>query len=234
MPSETSLFEQGHQASRLAHEIRNPLNAMRMQAAVIRLRLDRSADPDLKVARDQLCLLEQEINRLERLVHSFLETEDKPSDTTARVQLAKLIHQVCDFARLELEANRAELQLSIEANASEIQVQMDETGLHQVLLNLIQNAEQAIPDAGCITVGLRRGEDGQALLFVEDTGVGIADDVLPRIFEPFYSTRENGDGLGLEIARELVEKAGGQIRVDSQVGCGTRFEVLLPILETQC
>jgi signal transduction histidine kinase len=103
----------------------------------------------------------------------------------------------------------------------------DRQHLQQVLLNLVLNAVQAMRAGGTLTIEAQSGRDGVSLV-VADTGAGIPADVLPRVFDPYFTTRTDGLGLGLTIARRIVEAHGGAIELDSQAGRGTRVRLRLP------
>lgn len=128
---------------------------------------------------------------------------------------------------------RAKLEVELEEVPT---VVADESRLAQVVMNLLVNASHAIPDGerneNTITVRTRRDDHNNVLIEVRDTGCGIDDSLLERIFEPFFSTKdEDGTGLGLAICKELMEEHGGTIRVDSRVGKGSTFTVVLPAFE---
>jgi signal transduction histidine kinase len=111
-------------------------------------------------------------------------------------------------------------------------VKMDESKLRQVLLNLLENARQAMPEGGRLTLGCERDPLAGVTIQVCDTGCGIRPENLDRIFDAFFSTKSAGTGLGLAIVKQTVEAAGGRIRVDSQVDRGTCFEINLPLAAT--
>jgi signal transduction histidine kinase len=105
---------------------------------------------------------------------------------------------------------------------------MDRDELRQVLANLAENARQAMPDGGTLTVTCEEPTRGRLRIRVCDTGCGIQGEKLPRIFDAFYSTKDNGTGLGLAVVKRIVEAAGGTVRAESTVGRGTCIEVQLP------
>jgi signal transduction histidine kinase len=116
--------------------------------------------------------------------------------------------------------------------AAALQVKMDESKLRQVLLNLLENARQAMPEGGRLSLGCARDSRAGVRIQVADTGGGIPPENLDRVFDAFFSTKSAGTGLGLAIVKQTVEAAGGRILVDSQVGKGTRFEISLPLAVT--
>ena len=105
---------------------------------------------------------------------------------------------------------------------------MDSGKMEQALLYLVRNAVESISGEGCVTVSCERGRKNQVSLKIRDTGSGIPAGEAKRIFDPFYTTKENGVGLGLAIAHEIILAHGGEIRVQSEEGRGTTVEVLLP------
>ena len=104
----------------------------------------------------------------------------------------------------------------------------DRDHLKQVMLNLILNGLQAMPGGGTLTIEAARGRDG-LMLAVADTGDGIPPEALPRVFDPYFTTKAKGLGLGLAIARRIIEEHGGKIEVESQPARGSRFSVILPL-----
>jgi signal transduction histidine kinase len=108
-------------------------------------------------------------------------------------------------------------------------VAADEAQLRQALLNLVRNAADAMSTGGALTVATRRSADGAVEVSVKDTGAGIPAENLDRIFEPFFSTKDGGTGLGLALTQQIVEEHGGRIEVDSTPGRGTTFTLRLPV-----
>ena len=128
---------------------------------------------------------------------------------------------------LRQQALSKPIQIELKKNPALPEVEHDSAQIHQVLLNLLLNAIQAIDGRGTITVELESDND-LATISVSDTGRGIAPEHLPNIFRPFYTTKGNGTGLGLSLARRIVEEHHGRIETTSAVGAGTKFVVLLP------
>jgi two-component system sensor histidine kinase HydH len=120
------------------------------------------------------------------------------------------------------------ITIELEKGAALPVVEHDSDQIHQVLLNLLLNAVQAIEGPGSVKVQIVSGDD-YASITVADTGRGIAPEHLPNIFRPFFTTKGNGTGLGLSLARRIVEEHRGRIEVTSEIGKGTRFRVFLPL-----
>ena len=213
-------------ASRLAHEIRNPLNAMNMNLQMLEEELQ--MQPECAGA-EQFELLEStksEVKRLANLVNNFL-TYARPSEP--RLESRDLNSIARDLVRL-LEADFAQhgVRLIVDLEPLLPHVETDETQLRQAVINLLVNARQVLDNGGMVTLRTRAGSKGEVVIEVEDNGPGVPPEVRDRIFEVFYSSRGGGTGLGLPIARQIVERHGGKIEVDSFVGRGTTFRIRLP------
>ncbi|HOW73634.1 MAG TPA: HAMP domain-containing sensor histidine kinase [Phycisphaerae bacterium] len=218
----------GALARRMVHEIRNPLNAMRMQIAVVQ---DMLSDPTISadcVRTEHLGRLDQEVIRVERMAKSFLAYGRPPSDEPELIGLAELIRDVADFIRPSFEKIGAFVKCELQHGAEQVNVRTDKSKLREVLLNLTENAREAM-DGGHLTIRLAKKSGREISIQVADTGRGIPETELPRIFEGLRSTKTDGSGLGLLIVKRIIEDAGGSIRVESQVNEGTCFEVTLPI-----
>ncbi len=208
----------GQLAAGLAHEIRNPLASMSGSIELLagNARLD---DKDRRLM--QIVLRESE--RLELLVRDFLNFARPKQTELARVTLAPLVEEVLQV--FEGSAKHA-LSLSRELDGGAA-VRGDEAQLRQVLWNLLRNAADAVSSGGEVKVGVL-ARDGEVRLEVKDTGVGIGPEERARIFEPFFSTKERGSGLGLATVHRIIEAHGGRIELESEPGRGSTFSVILP------
>ncbi len=204
----------------LAHELRNPLNAAKLQLELLERRLRRELDdPRLLEPTD---LAQKEIERLTALLNDFL-TFARPSQLPAQARdVASIVRQVVELEHVAAAAERK--QLSLVRSPAQLVATVDASKIHQIVLNLVRNALEAVAPGGTVTVELS-SEDGAFCLRVADTGSGIPTEVLPRIYEPFFSTKEGGTGLGMSIIHSLVVLHG---EVDSSTR-GTRFEVRVPL-----
>ena len=218
----------------LGHELRNPLAPIRNAVAVMRMR--RIADPQLEYCRD---LIERQVAQLARLVDDLLDASRITTGMIAlqpeRLDLARVVALGVEASRPNIEARNHALK--IEMNREPIEVSGDQTRLVQVVQNLLNNAAKFTPQGGNIALALRR-EDAMAVIEVRDDGIGIAAPMLPRIFELFMQAdaglarTEGGLGVGLTLARRIVEMHGGSIQARSEgVGRGATFAVHLPALE---
>ncbi len=214
-------------AAGIAHEIRNPLTAIKVRL----FSLKRSA-PSISSVQDDVQVISDEINRLERIVSDFLQFARPPELECRPVNVTTLVNEVGNL--LEPQLARRSVQL-VRSPTQEAWAQADSQKLKQVLINLIQNAGQSIEGEG--TVSLRVQLRSQELLGrltnavaieVADTGQGMPPEVVKRLFDPFFTTKEDGTGLGLPIAARIVELHGGVIEYETQPQRGTTFRIVLP------
>ena len=210
----------GELAAGLAHEIRNPLAGI---AGVIDI-IGRDLPPT-STARSVVKDVRQEITRINRIVSDLLETarprplQVRPGDLNTTVEHAVMLARQ--------QALSKTITIELKKDPSLQQVNHDSDQIHQVLLNLLLNAIQATEGKGNIQVELEH-RDENAVIVVSDNGRGISPEHLPNIFRPFYTTKGNGTGLGLSLARRIAEEHRGRIEVTSSVGHGSKFVVFLP------
>jgi two-component system sensor histidine kinase HydH len=214
----------GALAGGLAHEIKNPLSTMTITLGLLREDLvAKRKDPEKSLRRIQV--LEREVARLEEILAHFLQfaghhpLERRPTDLNA------LVSEVLDFISPAALKRKVEIRSHLAPEAPLLSLDRDR--VKQALLNLVINALEAMVGRGELLVQTSvRG--GAVRLDVTDTGPGIPPEVLPRIFEAWYSSKKTGTGLGLPIARRIVEEHGGILEVFTEVGKGTRFTAWFP------
>jgi signal transduction histidine kinase len=213
----------GELAAGLAHEIRNPLAGI---AGVIEI-VGRDL-PATSSARAVVKDVRLEIAQINRILTDLLQTarphppEIRPSDLNATVEHAVILARQHAFSM--------PIKIELEKDPNLPNVEHDSDQVHQLFLNLLLNAVQSIDGAGAIRVEVSSRKD-QAAIVIIDTGRGIAPEHLPNIFRPFYTTKGNGTGLGLSLAHRITEEHHGRIEVTSEVGKGTIFLVVLPLLQ---
>lgn len=213
-------------ASGLAHEIRNPLNAMNMNLQMLEEELQGAEVLQDDECADLLDSTKREIKRLEALVNNFLAYARPAQPRFESRDLNAVVGDVLRF--LEADFRRSDVRLESDFEPLLPAVEIDETQLKQALMNLLVNARQVLKGGGTVRVRTRAGSRGDAVIEVSDDGPGIAEDQRERIFEVFYSSRGGGTGLGLPIARQIVERHGGAIELESRIGLGTTFRIHLP------
>lgn len=215
----------GKMAAVITHEVRNPLSSIGLNAELLEEDLRSSgASPDA-VALSQK--IQREVDRLTSITEEYLRFARLPRPRLEREHLNEIVNGVLEFQREDLESRGVHVRTSL---APELPaVAADEAQLRQALLNLFRNAADAMGKAGGqLVVTTRLGADGGVEVSVADTGPGIHADHLARIFDPFFSTKEGGTGLGLALTQQIVAEHGGTIDVASAPGAGTTFVMTLP------
>ncbi|WP_342359524.1 sensor histidine kinase [Terrarubrum flagellatum] len=220
----------GEAAAMIAHEIRNPLGIIKTSSQVVRMR---SA---LKPSEDRLIgFVLDEVGRIDRLVQDILDYARPRETRKCQLDLmADVVARVIAMAAPEMQKHNVECDVAEPGESMLISGDPDQ--LHQVLLNLILNALDAMPEKGRLTIRAERAGDVINLI-VSDTGAGIEPQVLDRIFDPFFSTKAKGAGLGLARSRGIIEEHGGTISCRSEPGHGAEFTIRLPALsvtEKEC
>lgn len=211
----------GEMATGLAHEIRNPLAGIAGVIEIIGRDLP-TTSPARAVVKD----VRQEIARINHIVTDLLQTARPHPPKVRKSDLNTTVEHAVMLGRQQGLARGIEIALHKDPSLPEIEHDSDQ--IHQVLLNLLLNSLQAIDKNGKVAVTVEaRGKN--AIIEVADNGRGIAPDHLPNIFRPFYTTKGNGTGLGLSLARRIIEDHHGHIDVTSTVGKGTTFAVVLPL-----
>jgi two-component system NtrC family sensor kinase len=221
----------GELAAGVAHEINNPLAIIRQEAEYAQFLLKKSASgpgPELAELQDSLREIMNQVDRSREITHNLLDFARKREPVLQKVQLNRLIE---DMARLvEKEAKNKNIVLS-RAYAPDLPVvTSDPPLLRQVILNLLNNASQAIGRDGRITITTARLPDQEIMITVQDSGPGIPPAILPKIFDPFFTTKPQGQGtgLGLAICHGIIQKLGGRITAASEPGQGAVFTMVLP------
>jgi len=210
----------GELATGLAHEIRNPLAGIAGVIEIVGRDLP-ATSPARAVVKD----VRLEITRISRTLTDLLETARPRRPEIRRSNLNTTVEHAVMLARQQVLSKPIKIELQKQPDLPEVEHDSDQ--IHQVLLNLLLNGVQAMEGAGTVRVEIGSRE-GYASVVVSDTGRGISAQNLPNIFRPFYTTKGNGTGLGLSLARRIVEDHHGRIEVNSVVGSGSKFIVLLP------
>lgn len=212
----------GQMVATIAHEIRNPLGIIRSSADV----LVKKSDADASRVRKLCSIIAEEATRLSNILTDFLEFARPRVPALRQVDLRDVIGRVRDNLSQEL-SNRNVEWLDPQCNGFEPVIHADADLLYQAFLNVAINAFDAMPHGGTFSVNIMLHDSWIRVDFA-DTGHGIKESDLPRIFTPFFTTHEMGTGLGLSVVHNIITAHGGQIRVSSQVDQGTVFTVLLP------
>ena len=220
------LISLGRLSAGVAHEIRNPLNAIK--GAIVYLKRKRSDDPLLQ---EYTQLVSEEIDRLNTVVTEFLYFARQSKPKAVPTDLNKLIRSARNL--LDKQAREMGVRFHDKLDDNLPPAVVDPHQIEQVLVNILINALDAVPQGGDISITTQSLNDGAASGFIRieilDNGVGIADQYLQNIFDPFFSTKEGGTGLGLPLSLGIVENHGGKMTVVTLEGTGTRFVIDLPL-----
>jgi signal transduction histidine kinase len=215
----------GHLAAEVAHEVRNPLNAISMGLQ----RIQREFVPGEAEARQEFSdittVIRNEVTRLNQTIENFLKLARPIKLQLQACHIDGLLKELDTLIKEDAQNRDIQWQVSATSQLSSLLVDRDQ--LRQALLNLILNALQATPPGGVVSLEADTA-DGQLCLRLRDTGSGIEPRGIERIFDPYYTTREEGTGLGLAIAQQIVQAHGGRIEVISTAGQGSTFTVWLP------
>ncbi len=211
------LSAMGRLAAGVAHEIRNPLNAISM--ATQRLKEENLTE--------LTGIIRDEIRRLNHIVEEFIDFARSAKPVRKETDLAGLLSQMAMLVEEETASKGITLQTDLPA--SPLTVWMDADKMRQALFNIIRNATESIPDRGTVTISAGREGKHRAVIRISDTGVGIASEETDKIFDPGHTTKEQGLGLGLALAHEIIQAHNGDIRVASEPEKGATFEIRLPV-----
>jgi signal transduction histidine kinase len=214
-------------AARLAHEVKNPLAAIKGLSQ----HMARNAD-DAKM-KERLAIVASEAERLQEIVDGFLSFSRGLDDlSVAPTKPYDIAHELS----LLLETRASDAGVAIEVRGSrELSLTADGKKLRQALLNLVLNAMQASSRGSTVTLEIAKScGDGAAVLRVLDRGAGMSPEVLERIRKPYFTTKEGGSGLGIAIARGIIEQHGGSLRFESTAGRGTSATIVLPSSTADC
>jgi two-component system, NtrC family, sensor kinase len=214
----------GQTAASVAHQIGTPLNLI---SGYVQMLMEESG-PDSRIAR-RLAIVQEQIAKVTTVVRTMLDHARRPMPRQT-INAAQMVQRVCEVARPKLDAMGVQLKLAIEHGVPSLTA--DAVQLELALLNLITNGLDAMPDGGTLTIRVAQ-RPGGLRIEVTDTGSGIAPDLLPKVFDPWVTTKGagHGSGLGLSITREVVTAHGGTITVTSEHGHGAAFTVDLPSAE---
>ncbi len=215
----------GELAAGVAHEVRTPLGVLRSSAQL----LERSLEVKDDESRELLQLLQTEVARIERVVSALIELGRPREMHLAPSSLGQILFRTTDF--VDAQARQKHVTIRRRAIDPDPVVLCDPELIHQVALNLLVNAVQILPAGGAIEIGLLPARDGYAGFEVRDDGPGMTQEVCARIFEPYFTRRQGGAGLGLTFVQRVVQEHRGRVSVESEIGRGTVFRVTLPVAE---
>jgi two-component system sensor histidine kinase HydH len=215
----------GELAAGVAHEVRTPLGVLRSSAQL----LERSLELKDEESRELLRLLQDEVDRIERVVSALLDLGRPRELRPEPSPLGQILFRAVDF--VDAQARQKSIAIRRRALEAEPVILCDPELIYQVALNLLVNAVQILPEGGSIEIALLPPHDGYAGFEIRDDGPGMTEEVRARVFEPFFTRREGGAGLGLTFVQRVVQEHRGRVSVETELGRGTIFRINLPVSE---
>lgn len=213
-------------AGALAHEIKNPLSTMSLNLELLAEDLEGQPSPHDRRALSKIRVIQRECQHLQEILDDFLRFARVNELTLRREDLNERVQEVIDFYGPQADQHHVDILPYLAADLPP--VALDRHLFQRVLLNLVLNAQQAMPEGGQLT--FRTYEDGEHVrLDLIDTGCGMDAETLKAAFRVFFSTKRDGNGLGLPTARKIIQAHRGQLAVESELGKGTRFTISLPV-----
>ncbi|WP_243372601.1 cache domain-containing protein [Geotalea sp. SG265] len=213
----------GELAAGVAHEINNPLAIIRGNAELLQMSVPKGADN-----RDEVDTIYQQVGRIERIIGNLLRFARREKKQLGQVDSNRLLEEI--LAQIVHQVPLSGIRIMKEYEAGLPVVEGDSDQIRQVLTNLVLNAIQAMGQEGMLTIKTRMdGAEDRVAIIIADTGAGIKAEDLPQIFNPFFTTKANGTGLGLSVSYGIVHDHGGTIEVESEAGKGSSFKVSLPL-----
>ncbi len=228
-------------AAGVAHEIKNPLGSIsiyiQLIEKIIKKNIDNSSQCFLEL-KDYCAIIKEEIGRLEDTINSFLFSVRKLELNLEEININSLILSTVDFLKYEIENNN--INIEIKFDKDNLILRIDERYIKQSLINIIQNAIDSILEKSEIKnkkdykkeIQIKlKTIDNYTLIIVKDNGIGIKEDMLPKIFEPYFTTKRHGTGLGLTNVARIIEAHNGNINIESEYNKGAEVIIKLPLLQ---
>ena len=217
-------------AGGIAHEIGNPLNAITIHLELLKKRLAGLPANQRKEIADSLSDIQDETRRLDRIIRNFLKATRKPPLRFRLDDLNEVIADALSFLKPQLDAAKVPVKFSKDKALPGFL--MDRERLYYTFMNLFKNALEAMPEGGALKIAVTHKQHC-AIITIADTGCGIPEKDLARIFDVYYTTKPEGAGLGLMMVYDAIAEHGGKIEVVSKLNKGTTFKILLPVREPQ-
>jgi PAS domain S-box-containing protein len=215
-------------AAGVAHEIGNPLNALHIHLQLLERETRKLPEESRKDFQELVQVASNEVSRLDLIITQFLRAV-RPTEPDRRpIRIDNIIKDTLLLLKQEIQNRSIEVGLDCPATVPKVLADPDQ--MKQVFYNVIRNAFQAMPDGGALRISLAVSDAWLEISF-QDTGKGIEQEAFAKLFEPYYTTRSGGSGLGLMIVQRIVQEHGGHIEVASKPQEGTRFTLFLPLTE---
>jgi signal transduction histidine kinase len=221
----------GKLSAQITHELRNPLSSIGLNSELLKEELAMGQGvADLDGARELLSNIIREVERLREITEEYLRFARLPRPECVPVDLNHAAGDLMEFVRTEMQ--RAKVRIRLDADRAAHPAYVDPNQLRAALLNLLRNAREAMPDGGHVVLRVR-SLGGQATVEVIDDGPGVPDDLRERLFEPFFSTKPQGTGLGLSMVRKIMDALDGEVSISSVPGKGTTVRLSMPLAPTE-
>ena len=216
-------------AAGVAHEIGNPLNSLNIHLQLVQRKLKKVEDSDLREEMDELLEVARgEIKRLDFIVEKFLSAVRPTQLRTELVDLNELVQNAVKFMATEIQDRGINVKLKLNPDVPKLPLDKDQ--MKQALYNLIRNACQAIGSDGELEIDVDK-DDYNVSVRIADTGPGITAEEVGKVFEPYFTTKKSGSGLGLLIVRRIVREHGGEVEFNSGEGKGAAVTIYLPRID---
>jgi signal transduction histidine kinase len=220
----------GQLSAEVAHEVKNPLGIIKNSAQILQ-----SDSMGEEKRKEVVTFIIEEAERINKVIDNFLQFAKPPKTKKQKTNVVEVLNRTIQMVSDTLTKNNIKLEKKYEDLRAFIRA--DQSQLQQLFLNLILNAVEAMHEGGKLKITARlestKAPEGNEEKWIKitfsDTGKGISDEIKDKVFEPFYTTREQGTGLGLSISKKIVDSHGGRITLESKIGKGSKFEILLPI-----
>jgi PAS domain S-box-containing protein len=210
----------------VAHEIKNPLGSIGIHLELMKKEMSGKKQIETQKVLENLLIIKEEVDRLNRIVMDFLFTVRPMNAELSYDELNRVVRELLDFMKFEL--SEAGITVDTDLTKTGPQILMDERYMKQAVLNILKNAISAMPDGGRLRVQtVQKGNE--LLLKISDTGVGISDEHMDKIFEPYFTTKDFGSGLGLTLVYKILKEHMGDIEINSKVGEGTSITLSFPV-----
>jgi signal transduction histidine kinase len=212
----------GKMAAQITHEVRNPLSALALNVELLEEGIVGNTE-----AQALLSAIKGEVDRLTELSERYLSVARRSKPKLEEEDIGQIIETTLAPLRAELEKHGVRATLTIDGRVGSVLI--DEAQIRQVLINLVRNAREAMPEGGALAINVRQTDQKMVEIAFDDDGAGIDAADAEHLFEPFFTTKKQGTGLGLPIAREIVEAHAGRIHCEPRTPKGTRFVIEIPV-----